>query len=620
MASAPSFPERVHLFRNENGEELRVTIAEKQTLFQTGRLVQTGQLGQQLQVYLYSSRGQMVAQTSANDIDFPDENLIKGHWKKLDLLREFAGVDVSGLPRHPEIPQLWMRDTEPHEIGQISECEIHTNGAKMDGTPPVLATSFEDAFRQMKVDIPETLRQNLMQCGTWTRPPTLLEKYMITAGLSNRDVLCIAPAGSGQTRAFLLPMLHNMMTGLKTIERSAPNKICFPDTLILCATQEGAAECHRVASSLLRGSRFRCVCLHHQSIREQVQDLALGVDVLIATPACLNAVVSQKIVRLDQVFGFVMVDASCMIDMGMRDVYQALLKFGMTPSAGRVSMMLMNSMVNPDVLEFSQEVLHEPIRLHVLPNVSNGGAFRTGVEILCVEDAEKLNRLETDLQERLQAVDSVDHGSDRPKRILVWVNSKARAQFFDEHFYHQRVPCAALWQSRDAWQKKLIWRQFCDGVIKVIFTTDAGCNGLDISAVDVLLHYDLPSKVDILSLRLHPLRIWFAKVVMYVNLNHDHDEVLAALVTILSLNGVAVPDWLANSRQRDRNSAAWDRTRGEDREDPDQWQAQPWDRNDNGWNSQWWQNDSNQWDSNRWQQGNGWNERWSERRDRWVWQ
>lgn len=331
---------------------------------------------------------------------------------------------------------------------------------------------------------------------------------------------------------------------------------------------------------------------------------------MCSVPRCLNAVVTQKIVRLDQVFGFVMVDASCMIDIGMRDFYQALLNFGMTPSAGRMSIMLMNSMVNLDALTFSKEVLHEPVLLHVLPN---DGAFRTGTEILCVEDAEKLNRLEKDLEEWL-------HGLDRPKRILVWVNSKAMAQFFDEHFYHQRVPCAALWQSRDAWQKKLIWRQFCDGVIKVIFTTDAGCHGLDISAVDVLLHYDLPSKVDILSLRLHPLRIWYAKVVMYVNLNHDHDEVLSALVTILSRNGEAVPDWLASSRQRDSNSApAWDRNRGED---PDQWQAQQWDRNDNGWNSEsWWQNDNNQWhDSNRWQQENGWNERWGERQDRWAWQ
>lgn len=582
-----NFPETVHLFRKD-GEELRLTMNRTQILFQTGKLSQTGQLQHQV-VDLHSSRGPMVAQPTQNSIDFPDENLIKGHWKKVDLLREFAAVDVSGLPRQREIPELWMRDTDPHELHQISQCQIHTNGAKMDGTPPVEATSFEDAFRHMKADIPDTLRQNLMQCGTWARPPSLLEKYMLTAGLSQRDVLCIAPAGSGQTRAFLMPILHNMMVGLKdTKERSAPKKICFPDTLILCPTQEGAAECYQVASALLCGSRFRCVCLHSQSITEQMQDLALGVDLLIATPVCLNAVVTHKIVRLDQVFGFVMVDASCMIDIGMRHFYQALLRFGMTPSVGRMSIVLMNSMVNPDALELSKEVLHEnPVLLHVLPN---DGAL-TGAEILRVEDAERLNRLEKDIEEWL-------HGSDRPKRILVWVHSRARAQFFDEHFYHQRVPCAALWQSRDAWQKKLIWRHFCDGVIKVIFTTDAGCKGLDISAVDVLLHYDLPSKVDILSLRLHPRRIWHAKVVMYVNLNHDHDEVLSALVTTLSQNGVAVPDWLTSSRQRESSAGAWD---------TDQWQAQQWDRNDNGyngWNSQWWQND-NQWHDSRWQQENG---------------
>ena len=79
----------------------------------------------------------------------------------------------------------------------------------------------------MKAEIPDTLRQNLMQCGTWARPPSLLEKYMITAGLSHRDVLCIAPAGSGQTRAFLVPILHNMMVGLKDTKR----KICSKEDM-----------------------------------------------------------------------------------------------------------------------------------------------------------------------------------------------------------------------------------------------------------------------------------------------------------------------------------------------------------------------------------------------------
>ena len=97
--AAASFPERVHLFCNE-GEELRVTMTEKQILFQTGGLVQTGQL-QQSVVNLYSSRGPMVAQTSPNGIDFPDENLIKGHWKKTRLA---ARVCRCGCLRIAEAP------------------------------------------------------------------------------------------------------------------------------------------------------------------------------------------------------------------------------------------------------------------------------------------------------------------------------------------------------------------------------------------------------------------------------------------------------------------------------------------------------------------------------------
>ena len=309
-------------------------------------------------------------------------------------------------------------------------------------------------------------------------------------------------------------------------------------------------------------------------------------------PRCLTAFVTHEIVKLEQTFGFVMADASCMVDMGMQDFFQSLLRFGMPSNAHRVSMMFMNSMVNPDSLALSKEVLHEPVVVRVMP------AGRTSPHFLRIEDGEKLSRLKGDLQEWLGG----------RKRILVWVHSRARAQFLTEHFYSEHIACAALckpthdWQD---WQKKRIWRQFCDGVIKVIFTTDAGCNGLDISAVDVLLHYDLPSRPEILSLRTNRLRIWNAKVIMYVSPS-DHQEVISALASLSDV----VPDWLtALTRQSNEES--------------DLWQSEAWDRH--GWNgnsgNEWWQTATHtSWQRESTHQENGWNERWGEwdnRRGNW---
>ena len=293
MASPPRlFSESARVFYNDAGEELRVTIYRGHAvLFQSGDVWQTGRYDRSRgEVQIPTLRGPMDAQITADGISFPEANLIKGTWRKLDLMQEFKAAAGSELS-YPEISDLWMRDTPKEDQTRISKCEIQVSGARMEGTPALLATTFEDVFRSLQVEIPEKLQQNLEQCGTWARSPTLLEKHVAIAGLVDRDVLCIAPVGSGQTRAFLLPMLCRMMSKLQE-PRATPKMICFPDTLVICSTQEAASECHRIASSLLRDSHFRCVCLRRQSITEQVRDLALGVDVLVATPASLGEVPS----------------------------------------------------------------------------------------------------------------------------------------------------------------------------------------------------------------------------------------------------------------------------------------------------------------------------------------
>eukprot|EP00438_Fugacium_kawagutii_P030267 Skav219079 [mRNA] locus=scaffold1777:76747:78530:- [translate_table: standard] len=417
-----------------------------------------------------------------------------------------------------------------------------------------------------------------------------------------------------------MPMLHAMMSSLKSSRADiVPKGSCrYPDTLILTPTEESASECHRIAGALLHGSHIRCVGLCGQSIAENLQDLAHGVDLLVATPATLTPMVINGIVSLKQVFGFVMVDASCMVDTGMRKFYESLLDCGMPPSTKRLSMMLMTSMVNPEVLALSKEVLHKPVIVHAMP------CDRTSPQIFCVEnDDAKLACLENHFRRWQDA--------GQTARILVWVHSRMKAQFLAERFYWQRVPCAALCQSMEPWERHYVWRKFCNGSIKVIFTTDAGSNGLDIGAVDLLLHYDLPSTPNLLSLRLNRERIWYATVYMYVNPNSDHSEVLSALASTLAENGTAVPDWLANARPvRPENehsesaNSTWERwdhyeetgiVNGRDRGSQNgQWQGQPWqpwERNDD-WSSQWQQNGTswysdtnrmNQWGDNQWNWG-----------------
>jgi ATP-dependent RNA helicase RhlE len=113
--------------------------------------------------------------------------------------------------------------------------------------------------------------------------PTPIQAKAIPPQLAGRDILGIAQTGSGKTAAFVLPIL----TGLAGIEgRIEPRST---RALILAPTRELAVQIEEVIRSLAGSMRVSTVLvLGGMSRHAQVQKLAKGVDVTIATPGRLQ--------------------------------------------------------------------------------------------------------------------------------------------------------------------------------------------------------------------------------------------------------------------------------------------------------------------------------------------
>ena len=119
--------------------------------------------------------------------------------------------------------------------------------------------------------------------------PTLIQARSIEPQLKGRDIMGIAQTGSGKTAAFVLPIL----TGLAAIEgRIEPRST---RALILAPTRELAVQIEEVIRSLAGSMRVSTVLvLGGMSRHAQVQKLAKGVDVTIATPGRLQDLLHDK--------------------------------------------------------------------------------------------------------------------------------------------------------------------------------------------------------------------------------------------------------------------------------------------------------------------------------------
>ena len=99
---------------------------------------------------------------------------------------------------------------------------------------------------------------------------------------------------------------------------------------------------------------------------QQVQSLARGVDVLVATPGRLLDLMGQGLVRLDRLEVFVLDEADRMLDMGfihdVRKVIAALPE--------RRQSLFFSATMLPEVVRLARSILNDPVKVEANPVAS----------------------------------------------------------------------------------------------------------------------------------------------------------------------------------------------------------------------------------------------------------
>ena len=141
--------------------------------------------------------------------------------------------------------------------------------------------------------------------------PTPIQAQAIPHVMAGRDLLGIAQTGTGKTAAFALPIMHRLAA-----DRKAPmRKGCR--ALILSPTRELASQ---IAESFRVYGRHMgikvAVVFGGVAHRPQIQAMAPGVDVLVATPGRLIDHMMERNVMLEGTEIFVLDEADQMLDLG----------------------------------------------------------------------------------------------------------------------------------------------------------------------------------------------------------------------------------------------------------------------------------------------------------------
>src|ERR1700730_7174946 len=235
---------------------------------------------------------------------------------------------------------------------------------------PLQVNSFQD------LPLVEPLRRALAEEGYAV--PTPIQAQAIPQLLAGRDLLGIAQTGTGKTAAFALPILQRL-----SAERATPQRNSMR-ALILTPTRELAIQIEESFRTYGRHLSLRSTVIYGGvGQRPQVDALARGPDIVIATPGRLLDLVQQRFVRFDRLSVFVLDEADRMLDMGfihdVKRVIAALPKQRQT--------LFFSATMPPEITRLASGILRDPIRVEVTPSATT--VERIDQRVLFVETANK---------------------------------------------------------------------------------------------------------------------------------------------------------------------------------------------------------------------------------------
>lgn len=321
-------------------------------------------------------------------------------------------------------------------------------------------------FTRMGID--PRVAINLPELGL--NEPTPIQTQAIPALVEGRDLLGLAQTGTGKTAAFSLPMLTRLLVAGK---RPEPHTC---RALILAPTRELATQIAQNVEGFAHGTGIRAFrVVGGASINVQVERLARGVDVLIATPGRLIDLIERRAVRFDQTRYLVLDEADQMLDIGF---IHALRRIAKLLPRDRQTMLFSATM--PKLMEeLAESYLTDPVRVAVNPPGKAAEKIDQGVHF--VNQGDKATLLAEYLSKHPGELAIVfgrtKHGSEKLAKLLEKWGFKV----------------AAIHGNKSQGQRERALASFREGQTQVLVATDVAARGLDIPQVAHVYNYELPN-------------------------------------------------------------------------------------------------------------------------------
>ncbi|MFN3999196.1 DEAD/DEAH box helicase [Algoriphagus sp.] len=299
--------------------------------------------------------------------------------------------------------------------------------------------------------------------------PYPIQIEAIPAILNQKDLLGLAPTGSGKTAAYILPILQLLLP------KEAPSDRFIP-VLVIVPTRELAVQVAEVTENFSRflPRKIKSMAVFGGvSINPQMMKLH-GVEILIATPGRLIDLIGRNALGISRIHTLVLDEADKVLNMGFREEVEHILE--LLPS--RRQNILFSATTDSEVDVLIQKLLKDPVRIQVegdnfTPDLIDQLAYRVSPE----NKGPFLRQL----------INSGDWS-----QILVFASSIRTADNVATKLSKNGIEAVAFHGDKSQGARTEALARFKSGKTQVLVATDLAARGIDIQFLPLVINYELP--------------------------------------------------------------------------------------------------------------------------------
>ena len=299
--------------------------------------------------------------------------------------------------------------------------------------------------------------------------PTPIQAQAIPVVLGGHDLLAGAQTGTGKTAGFTLPMLQLLSTR-PAAKAGAIRALVLTPTRELAAQVEEAIRAYGQYLELTSTVIFGGV-----GMNPQINRIARGVDILVATPGRLLDLEGQNHIDLSHVEILVLDEADRMLDMGfIHDVKKVL---ALLPK--HKQSLLFSATFSDEIRELAGNLLKDPKSVQVTP--PNTTVERIAQVIYPVG--------------RNRKKDVLAHlvGENDWSQVLVFTRTKFGANKVADFLNDHGIKAMALHGNKSQSARTQALAEFKTGDLRALVATDIAARGIDIDELPHVVNYDIPN-------------------------------------------------------------------------------------------------------------------------------